>query len=180
VFITLMTVYLSAGLVLNRIMVGISPEICLEIPPYRMPSPGIIAKKTWMRVRGFLLEAIPYLFLGVLMVNVLYLAGFLDWLGSLFAPIISGLLGLPPDAATVLLAGFLRKDLAVGMLLPLGLTPAQLVIAVTVLTIYFPCVATFAVLFRELGIRDLACATAIMIGVSLAVGTLLRLILIGV
>jgi ferrous iron transport protein B len=180
VFLTLLTVYLSTGLVLNRIMKGISPEICMEIPPYRLPEPGIIAKKTWMRIRAFLVEAIPYLFLGVLLVNVLYLAGFLDWLGALLAPVISGLLGLPPDAATALLAGFLRKDLAVGMLLPLGMTPAQLVIAITVLTIYFPCVATFAVLFRELGVRDLAYATGIMIGVSLLAGTLLRLILIGV
>jgi ferrous iron transport protein B len=180
VFLTLLTVYLSTGLVLNRIMRGISPEICMEIPPYRLPEPGIIAKKTWMRIRAFLMEAIPYLFLGVLLVNVLYLTGFLDWLGALFSPVISGLLGLPPDAATALLAGFLRKDLAVGMLLPLGMTPAQLVIAITVLTIYFPCVATFAVLFRELGVRDLACATGIMIGVSLVAGTLLRIILIGV
>ncbi len=180
VFVTLLTVYLSAGLVLNRIMKGISPEICLEIPPYRVPEPGIIAKKTWMRIRAFLMEAIPYLFLGVLLVNVLYIVGFLDWIGALLAPVISGLLGLPPDAVTALLAGFLRKDLAVGMLLPLGMTPQQLVIAITVLTIYFPCVATFAVLFRELGIRDLVKATGIMIGVSLLAGTLLRLILIGV
>jgi ferrous iron transport protein B len=180
VFATLLTVYLSAGLVLNRIMKGISPEICLEIPPYRAPAPGIIAKKTWMRVRAFLLEAIPYLFLGVFLVNVLYLTGFLDWLGMFAAPVVSGLLGLPPDAATALLAGFLRKDLAVGMLLPLGMSPEQLVIAITVLTIYFPCVATFAVLFRELGIRDLALATGIMIVVSLLAGTILRVLLLGV
>jgi ferrous iron transport protein B len=180
VFATLLTVYLTTGLVLNRIMKGVSPEICLEIPPYRLPAPGIIAKKTWMRIRGFLLEAIPYMFLGVFLVNVLYLTGFLDWLGTFAAPLVSGLLGLPPDAATALLAGFLRKDLAVGMLLPLGMSPEQLVIAVTVLTIYFPCVATFAVLFRELGIRDLVFATGIMIGVSLLAGTILRILLLGV
>jgi ferrous iron transport protein B len=180
VFATLLAVYLSTGLVLNRIMKGVSPEICMEIPPYRVPAPGIIAKKTWMRIRGFLLEAIPYMFLGVFLVNVLYLTGFLDWLGTFAAPVVSGLLGLPPDAATALLAGFLRKDLAVGMLLPLGMSPEQLVIAITVLTIYFPCVATFGVLFRELGIRDLAFATGIMIGVSLLAGTILRILLLGV
>jgi ferrous iron transport protein B len=180
VFAALITVYLSAGLVLNRMMKGVSPEICMEIPPYRIPAPRALAKKTWMRIRAFLLEAIPFLFLGVLLVNILYLTGFLDWIGALAAPVVSGLLGLPPEAATALLAGFLRKDLAVGLLLPLGMSPGQLVIAITVLTIYFPCVATFAVLFRELGIRDLVAATGIMIAVSLLAGTALRILLLGV
>jgi Fe2+ transport system protein B len=59
------------------------------------------------------------------------------------------------EAVPALLAGFLRKDLAVGMLVPLALTTAQLTIAVTVLALYFPCVATFAVLLKELGARDM-------------------------
>ena len=47
-----------------------------------------------------------------------------------------------------------NKDVAVGMLLPLGLTLKQLIIASVVLTMYFPCVATFAVLIKELGVKD--------------------------
>jgi len=53
------------------------------------------------------------------------------------------------------------------------------VIAATVLTIYFPCVATFAVLVRELGIRDMAKSVLIMIAVALIVGGIMRLILLG-
>ena len=174
---TLIIVYIVAGLLLNRFVKGESPEICLEIPPYRMPHARTVLKKTWMRVRGFLGEAIPYLFLGILIVNILYLVGFLQWLGMLLAPITTGLFGLPQDATTALLMGFLRKDLAVGMLLPLGMTAIQLVIAVTVLTIYFPCVATFAVLIRELGLRDMAKSAALMIATALIVGTSLNLIL---
>jgi ferrous iron transport protein B len=130
-----------------------------------------------MRVRGVLGEAIPYLFLGILLVNILYMVGFLQWLGMLLAPITTGLLGLPQEATSALLMGFLRKDLAVGMLLPLGMSAIQLVIAVTVLTIYFPCVATFAVLVRELGLRDMAKSAALMIATALVVGTSLNLIL---
>lgn len=180
VILTLILVYIVAGLLMNRFVKGVSPEICLEIPPYRMPSVNTIMKKTWMRVKGFLAEAIPYLFLGIFLVNVLYFIGFLDWLGALFAPITSGLLGLPEGATTALLIGFLRKDLAVGMLIPLGMSPQQLVIAVTVLTIYFPCVATFAVLIRELGIPDMIRSTAIMVVTALVVGTLLRILLLGI
>lgn len=180
VIATLFIVYIAAGLVLSRFVKGESYEICMEIPPYRMPDPGIIAKKTWMRVRGFLGEAIPYLFAGILLVNILYATGFLDWIGNLFAPLTAGLFGLPKEATTALLMGFLRKDLAVGMLIPLGMAPQQLVIAVTVLTIYFPCVATFAVLVRELGSIDMLKSTALMVATALVVGTGMRIILLGV
>jgi ferrous iron transport protein B len=88
-------------------------------------------------------------------------------------------MGLPEEAAAALLIGFLRKDVAIGMLLPLGMNPLQLVIATTVLTIYFPCVATFAVLVRELGIQDLLKSVLLMITAALIVGGIMRLILLG-
>ncbi len=179
VLVMLGIVYVAVGLILNRLVKGECPEICLEIPPYRRPYASAIAKKTWMRVRGFLYEAIPYLFLGVLLVNILYTAGFLEWLGSIFAPLMEQWLGLPKEAVTALLVGFLRKDLAVGMLIPLGLTPLQLVIAVTTLTMFFPCVATFSVLVKELGIRDMLLSVAVMVATALTVGGVLRFVLLG-
>ncbi len=180
VFSTLIIIYIAAGLILNRYVKGESPEIFLEIPPYRKPSIITILKKTWMRIRWFLTEAIPFLFLGVLLVNILYAVGFLEWLGTVFAPVTEVWLGLPKESSTALLVGFFRKDLAVGMLLPLGMTPMQLVIATTILAIYFPCVATFAVLVKELGVKDMIKSTGIMIATALVVGSILRLLLIGI
>jgi ferrous iron transport protein B len=177
VFITLATIYLFGGLMMNKFVKGESPEIFLEIPPYRRPSMGAVLKKTWMRVRWFLRDAIPWLFLGVVLVNILYAVGFLEWLGGVCAPLMEGLLGLPRVATTALLIGFLRKDLAVGMLLPLNMTPMQLVIASTILTIYFPCIATFTVLLKELGLKDMLKSTALMIATALLVGVVLRLVL---
>jgi len=179
VYATLFTVFIAAGLILNRFVKGESPEIFLDIPPYRRPSMKAIAKKTWMRIRWFLKDAIPWLFLGVLLVNILYAIGFLQWLGDIFSPITSGWLGLPDESTTALLIGFLRKDLAVGMLLPLGMKPLQLVIASTILAIYFPCIATFAVMLKELGIKDLIKSVAIMIATALIVGGAMRVILLG-
>ncbi len=174
VFATLALVYVAAGLVLNKVVLGESPEIFLEIPPYRMPTVRMILNKTWMRIRWFLKEAIPFLFLGVLMVNVLYAIGFIEWIGHLFAPVMVGWLGIPKEAVAALLVGFFRKDLAVGMLLPLGLTASQMVIATTVLSLYFPCVATFAVLLKELGIKDTIKSTTVMVATALLVGGAMR------
>jgi len=179
VFITLIATYISAGLLLNRYIAGESPELFLDIPPYRRPYGKALLKKTWMRVRIFLTEAIPFVFLGVLFINILYSVGIIDILGTFFSPVISGIWGLPKEAAAALLIGFLRKDMAIGMLLPLGMSPHQLVIAATVLTIYFPCVATFAVLVRELGIKDLLKSVLLMIAAAMIVGGLMRLILLG-
>jgi len=180
VFFTLAILYIVIGLIMNKFVKGESPEIFLEIPSYRRPSLKVILKKTWMRVRWFLREAIPFLFAGVLVINILYSVGFLQWLGDVLSPVMQGLFGLPGKSSISLMVGFLRKDLAVGMLLPLGMSPMQLVIATTMLTIYFPCVATFAVLVKELGIKDMLKSAAIMIGTAVAVGFILKVVLLGV
>jgi ferrous iron transport protein B len=93
------------------------------------------------------------------------------------APVLSGLWGLPKETISAMLIGFLRKDVAVGMLGPLGLTNGQLVVACTVLAVYFPCMATFIVMVRELGLRDMAKAAGLMITTALVVGTVLNLLL---
>jgi ferrous iron transport protein B len=178
VYGTLLLVYVGGGLLLNRLIPGESPEILLEIPPYRAPHPAIILRKTWMRVKGFLFEAIPFLFLGVLIVNILFFTGAMDLLGVISEPLMSGWFGLPGTATAALLMGFLRKDLAVGMLIPLGMTAGQMAVSVTVLTITFPCAATFAVLFRELGFRNMIGASAVMVGTACVIGGVMRVLLI--
>ena len=180
VFFTLVILYILMGLIMNKFVKGYSPEIFLEIPSYRRPSFKVVLKKTWMRVRWFLREAIPFLFAGVLVINILYSVGFLQWLGEILSPLMQGLFGLPGKSSISLMVGFLRKDLAVGMLIPLGMNPMQLVIATTMLTVYFPCVATFAVLVKELGIKDMLKSVAIMIGTAVTVGFILKLVLLGV
>jgi ferrous iron transport protein B len=71
VFGTLFLVWVALGLALNRVMGGESPEIFIEIPPYQVPYWGSLLKKLWMRMKAFLREAIPYVLLGVLLINVL-------------------------------------------------------------------------------------------------------------
>ena len=178
VFGVLGMVYILLGLILNRVVKGECPEIFMDIPPYRWPSVLAVVKKTWMRVRWFLFEAVPFLFLGVLAIVIFEALGLIRLLAGFAAPFMKWWFGLPGEAVPALLAGFLRKDLAVGMLVPLALSPEQLTIAVIVLTLYFPCAATFAVLFKELRARDMVKASAVMILTALIVGGILNLILI--
>ena len=177
IFFVLFLLLIIKGLVLNRVLKGASPEILVEIPPYRIPQLLAVIKKLWMRLSGFLKEALPLVLLGVLFVNILYTLKIIDFFAYIFAPVLTWLWGLPKEAISALIVGFLRKDVAVGMLGPLNLTTKQLIIGSTILTVYFPCIATYMVLIRELGIKDTLRSTSIMIAVALAVGVFLNLIL---
>jgi len=177
VFGTLFIVWIVLGLILNTFMKGESPEIFVEIPPYRFPYiPGLL-KKVWMRIHWFIKEAVPFVMLGVLVVNILYFSGIIQFIGNLAAPVVKGIFGLPKEAVGALVIGFLRKDVAVGMLIPLGLSKSQMIVSSVVLTMYFPCIATFAVLLKELGIVDMLKSAGIMILSTLIVGGILNLIL---
>ena len=165
------------GLILNQAVKGFSPELLVEIPPYRFPPWRVIGEKLWLRVSGFIKEALPIVLGAVLVVNILYTLGVFDFIANIAAPVVSGLLGLPKETVVPLVIGFLRKDVAIGMLAPLALTAKQLVISSTVLAMFFPCVATFVIMARELGARDMLKATGIMIAAALIMGSLQNLIL---
>ncbi len=177
VFFTMFLVWLGLGLLLNRVIKGESPEIFVDIAPYRFPHPKAIGKKVWMRVKWFLKEALPFVLLGVLFVNILYTFGIIQRIGKYTAPVVTSLFGLPEEAVGALIVGFLRKDVAVGMLVPLNLSLKQLIIASVILATYFPCVATFAAMLRELGIWDMLKSVGIMLLATAGVGSLLNLIL---
>ena len=177
VFGTLFLVWVTLGLILNRTIKGESPEIFVEIPPYRMPYFNALFKKLWMRIRWFLKEAVPYVLIGVLIVNILYSLGIIGVVGKITEPLITGIMGLPSEAVGALIIGFLRKDVAVGMLVPLGMTMKQMIIASVVLTMYFPCIATFTVMIKELNTRDMLKASLIMLTTTVTVGGLLNILL---
>ena len=178
VYLVLFSLLIILGLILNRTLKGYSPEFLLEIPPYRFPPLDILGRKLFFRIKGFIFEAVPIVLAGVLAINILLYFHLFDFITAIFSPIIKGLFGLPKEAIVALVIGFLRKDVAVGMLMPLGLTVKQLFISATLLAISFPCIATFVVLLKELGWKDLVKSTAIMVFVSLVVGTLLNFVIL--
>ena len=177
VYGTLFLVWIVLGFILNRFARGFSPELLIEIPPYRLPLWQAMLEKLWVRVYGFLREAVPIILGAVLVINILYTLGVFDAIANFTAPVVTGLLGLPREAVVALVIGFLRKDIAVGMLAPLALTSGQLAVGSVVLAMFFPCIATFVVLLRELGTFGLLKAAGIMVATALTVGALLNLIL---
>lgn len=179
VYLVLFSVMIILGFILNKVLKGYSPEFLLEIPPYRFPPLRMFVHKLFFRVKAFIFEAAPVVLLGVLIINLLIFFKLFEFITNVSAPIIKGLFGLPKEAVVALAIGFLRKDVAVGMLGSLGLSAKQLLISTVLLAMSFPCIATFAVLLRELGVKGLMKALLIMITVSLIVGTILNLAIKG-
>jgi ferrous iron transport protein B len=165
------------GLILNRAVKGFNPELLVEIPPYRLPPWRVIGEKLWLRVSGFIKEALPIILGTVFVVSILYILGVFNAIANITAPVLTGLWGLPKETIAALVVGFLRKDAAMGILASLDLTAKQLVISSTVLAMFFPCVATFVIFAREFGVKDLLKAIGIMLAAVLIMGSLQNLIL---
>jgi len=178
VYLVLFCLIIILGVILNHAMPGYSPEFLLEIPSYRFPPLFMLGRKLFFRIKGFLIEAVPIVLIGVLFINILLYFKLFDIITDIFAPLIKGVFGLPKEAIVALVIGFLRKDVAVGMLMPLSLSAKQLFIAATLLAISFPCVATFIVLWKELGLKDLIKSALIMITVSVIMGGLLNFVIL--
>jgi len=177
VYATLFIVWLILGLILRFTVKGFSPELLIEIPPYRLPPLRALGTKLWMRMKQFVKEAVPIVMLGLVAITLLNVAGVFDHIADFFSPVVTGLFGLPKDAAAAIAIGFLRKDMALGMLGTLNLSAGQLVVGSVVLAMFFPCIATFVILFRELGWKRLLASTGIMLAAVVAAGSILNLII---
>jgi len=176
VYAFLAAVILVLGAILRRLIKGVLPELILEIPPYRLPGFRATCHKLFYRCRGFIYEAIPLVLLGVLLVNILDYIGIFEFCASVTAPVVSRIWGLPQEAILPLAMGFLRKDIAAGLLVPLSLSLPQLMTASVLLSLSFPCIATFAILFSELGWRNTLKSIGIMVLSAIVFGGLARVL----
>jgi len=179
-------VTLGTGIALNRLVPGRPPPFLLELFPFRWPTPRNVAFKTWHRTKHFLLAAVPVVIVGSFLLGALYETGAMWALTGPLDPVVVGLLGLPPVAGLALVFGFLRKELALQLLVALAimqyggsaatltsfLTPTQLFTYALVTALYVPCIASVAAIGRELGWRKALLISAITVVLALAAGAL--------
>lgn len=173
---TLLVVWIVIGVILNREVKGFTPELLIEIPPYRLLPWRLWLDKLWFRVRGFIVEAVPIMIVAIPIINVLNMLGVFEAIAHFTAPVVSGILGLPREAIAPIFVAFFRMDAAMALLAPLTLTAKQLAVGAVVLVMFFPCMATFAIILRELGFWNLLKSLAIMITAALVTGSLINLL----
>ncbi len=174
---TIFSIWLVLGAVLRLMVKGTTDTLIMEIPPYRLPGFKVQLRNLGSRLHGFITDAVPFVLGGILFVNILSLLGVMDFLGNLTRPVITGVFGLPSEAVASYVIGIVRKDAAVVLLEPLKLNGAQMITGVTTIIIYFPCVATFVVLLKELRFMDTLKSFLIMVIVTLSAGAYIRFLM---
>jgi len=169
------------GFLAARALPGDRSDFILELPPIRMPRLRNLLTKTGLRVKWYLGEAVPLFLIGTALLFLMDRLGALAWLTSAARPIVTGALGLPSDAAQVFVMGFLRRDYGAAGLFTMAhdgsLTGLQAVVALTVMTLFVPCVANLLMIIKERGLRvGVAILTFVTI-VAISTGTVLNTIL---
>jgi len=192
-FAILFFIIIAAGLFLNKIMPGESAGLVMEMFPFRTPSMLNVLKKTWLRLKDFIYIAAPLIVAGSFLLGLLYESGWIFKLTQPLEPLAEWWLGIPAVALLALIFAFLRKELALALLLVLAaqtipgvtesssllefMSKGQIFTFALVCSVYIPCVATLAVLWRETGARDSLAITGSTVVLALLLGGLSHLIL---
>lgn len=182
VFAVAAAVIVLMGQVLRRRFAGATAGQIHEIPPYAAPRLRALAAETWLRTRDILTIVTPLLVSGSIVLALLSHWGGDRIINTVLHPITHWWLGLPVVLGVPLLFGILRKELSLVMIYQaLGgfaidsyLSSIQIFTFLVFLTLYVPCISTFAVMMRTVGRRQALASVSISVGVALAVSGVLR------
>lgn len=180
---TVIFILFTVGWLSGKLVKGKRIPLMTELPPMRLPMLSNVAKKTWSRLKWYLMEVIPLFLIGAALMFVLDLIGFLPWLVKAGEPLVTGWLGLPKEASAALLMGFLRRDFGATGLFALGssLSPEQGLVGLVTLTIFVPCIASTMMIIKEQGLKTAVIMTGIIIPLAFLIGGLMHraLLLVG-
>jgi ferrous iron transport protein B len=181
---------IGAGLGANAMIPGRQPSLVLELAPLRAPVPRFVWTKAWWRFRAFVTTATPIMLIGSFILGLIYEAGLWQGIAGAIGPAVEWSIGLPAIAGVAIAFAFLRKELALQLLIAFAavslghqaglgelLSAPQLFVYAVVTALSIPCVATLAALRGELGTRAAlgicAGSLALAIGVGMVLARLL-------
>lgn len=148
-----MMVLLAVGWLAAHLMPGERTKLLVELPPLRWPVLSNVALKTLARIEWYIKEVVPLFLLGTAILFIFDRTGLLAWIIQLGEPLVAGWLGLPPEASSAFLVGFLRRDFgATGLYVMQSaglLSPIQVVVAMVTITLFIPCLASVLMIARE-------------------------------
>jgi len=173
-------VFLFVGYLASKLLPGTPPMFYMEVPPLRLPKVSNIFIKTYTRVVWYLKEIVPIFIVASVLIWIGQVTGIFDWCISLLKYPVQ-LMGLPPEAASVFLLGFFRRDYGAAGLYDLNnagaLTGVQLVVASVALTLFLPCIAQLLMNIKERGIKTGLLISAITVLFSFGVAFTLNAVL---
>ncbi|OZA30767.1 MAG: ferrous iron transport protein B [Hydrogenophilales bacterium 17-61-9] len=174
--VAMVGVLMLAGFLAARLIPGRRIPLVTEMPPIRLPLLGNVAKKTVGRIKWYLVEVIPLFLLGTLIMFLLNQFGALPAIIRAGEPLVSGWLGLPPEASAAFVMGFLRRDFGATGLFALShqLSAIQAVVGMVTITLFVPCIASVMMIVKEQGWKIAAAMIAFIVPFAFLIGGLLN------
>ncbi len=174
-------VLLIVGKLSSIILPGENSIFIQEISPLRTPQPRNLLVKTWARIRWYLKEAVPLFLLGTLILFILHRTGAIEAVENLAEPVLNGLMGLPKEAASAFVMGFLRRDYAATGLFDLAnqgmLTPVQTLVSLVAITLFMPCIANLLIIIKERGWKTALWMSLFIVPFAIGFAAVLNLVL---
>lgn len=170
--LVIFTVLATAGTLLDRVLPGRSTDLLIDLPPLRLPRIDNVMKKTMTKSYHFLVEATPLFAGGALLIGILQVTGLLVVLQKLLQPLTVGWLGLPKEAATAFIMGFVRRDFGAAGLATMQLTEIQTIVGLITITLFVPCIASTLIIFKERGRKEGLLVWPAILGLAFIIGGL--------
>ncbi len=169
----LLAIFVTLGTILNRMTPGVSTDLLIDLPSLRVPRLDNVVRKTAVKVWHFMKEVSVFFLVGALLISILEVTGALAAIVRVAAPITVGWLGLPPQAATAFVMGFVRRDFGAAGFFTMNLSDPQLLVAMVTITLFVPCIASAMVILKERGVPYLLGLLATSIGLAFLLGGIL-------
>jgi ferrous iron transport protein B len=175
----MLSVLMLAGFFASKLVPGRRIPLVTELPPMRLPILGNVFKKTSARLQWYLIEVIPLFLLGTFTMFLLDKTGALPFIIKAGEPLVSGWLGLPPEASAAFVMGFLRRDFGVSGLFAMShsLSPIQVVVGMITITLFIPCFASLMMMIKEQGVKITMIMVVIIVPFAFLIGGLFNIAL---
>ncbi len=172
-------ILMLTGFLASRLIPGRRIPLVTELPPMRLPIFGNVLKKTAGRLKWYLVEVIPLFLVGTFLMFSLDKLGVLPAIIRAGEPLVSGWLGLPPEASAAFVMGFLRRDFGATGLFAMAdrLSPIQAVVGMITITLFIPCFASLMMMVKEQGVKTAATMVALIVPFAFLVGGLFNIVL---
>jgi ferrous iron transport protein B len=177
-------VMLAIGWLAAHLMPGERTKLLVELPPLRIPMFSNVVVKTLARLEWYLKEVVPLFLLGAAIMFTLDKSGVLSWLIQVSEPLVTGWLGLPAESSAAFIMGFIRRDFgATGFFVMESeglLSAAQVVVAMVVITLFIPCLASVMMIGKERGWKTAMGILILIIPLAFLIGGILYRVLVSI
>jgi ferrous iron transport protein B len=178
----MLMVLMAVGWLAARLLPGERTPLVVELPPLRLPILSNVIIKTVARLEWYVKEAVPLFLLGTVLLFALDQLRVLPWLIEAGRPLITGWLGLPSEASSAFLLGFMRRDFAATGLFVMEaqglLNSMQVLVSMITITLFIPCIASIFMIVKERGLRTAAAMAVFILPFAFLVGGLVQRLLV--